>query len=287
MTANLNLTHNTGSAIRFTARLQQGFPAALKRAVNDTLRAVKAEHDRAIATEFQRPTPYMRNSLIAFYSSLARPQDPPTAVLRWRDGFRTARGSGATNYAEAVGAAFSSLRDTPAVKFVAPHVAGGERNTKRFEAKLQAAGYMPAGWRVVPGKDARLDAYGNISIGQIRQVLSQLRIASTTAGSQQNLTPRGNDRISPRKRAAAFKRAGGQYFALPKGRGRLPPGIYRRNSLERGPVARSISAVMLFVPATTYRRIYAFEAISQRTADAVFPAAFARRMADAQRAAGG
>ncbi|MFV0410883.1 MAG: hypothetical protein ACK5LJ_14660, partial [Paracoccus sp. (in: a-proteobacteria)] len=63
---------------------------------------------------------------------------------------------------------------------------GGRRSAKRAERVLQQVGILPSGWVTVPGQGARLDAYGNMSRGQVMQILSQLR-AQTTAGYTRNM----------------------------------------------------------------------------------------------------
>lgn len=284
----LSLTHNLGRGIAFTTKLQSEFPAALKKAVNDTIRAVDAAHDREVRSIFDRPTPYTLRSRIVFFASLKNPQAPAEASMRWRDGSSLRQGNTAGG--------------TPAVKYIAPHVSGGDRGTKRFERKLQAVGLLPEGWRTVPAAGARLDAFGNVSIGQLRQVLSQLGLASTLAGSSQNLPPRSGDKRGQRKRASAFKRAGGQFFGvagggtrseftvvggeavkvqrqLPSGRGKLKPGVWQRQP------DGSVLPVLLFVRNTRYRNRYAFDALSRRVADATFPGALRQRLQQAQAAA--
>ena len=65
---------------------------------------------------------------------------------------------------------------TPADRFLGPQIFGGARGHKGMERLLQANGMMPQGWFAVPGDGADLDASGNVRRGQIRQMLSQLKV---------------------------------------------------------------------------------------------------------------
>lgn len=108
--------------------------------------------------------------------------------------------------------------------YLLPQERGGARGLKKFERALQTAGALPAGYRAVPGPAARLDGYGNVSRGQIVEVLNQL----VGAGA---LSPGYRKVISARaaKRKAAARRAGRQYLAITERRaGGLPMGIYHR-----------------------------------------------------------
>jgi hypothetical protein len=152
----------------------------------------------------------------------------------------------------------------PPSKYLSAEIDGGTRHVKRFERALQLAGYMPPGWFAVPGRFARLDSFGNISRGQITQILSQLRI-TLVAGFTRNIS------TDPKKRAAAFRRAGGQYFAVKLGgRGRLRPGIYQRRDFGIGSAAPR--PVILFVQSVHYDRRFDFHGVAERVAEARYDA---------------
>lgn len=212
---------------------------ALTRTGQDVKRAEEAE----IASRFDRPTPYTRRAVQLTTATL----DRPVAIVELKDdGANDGSGHiGPTNYLSA-------------------QIEGGSRRLKRFENSLQLAGYMPKGWFAVPGRYARLDAYGNLSRGQIIQILSQLRITLVT-GFTRNL-PYDAGPLSRKKIDRAYKRAGGQFFALPNGRGRLRPGIYQRaTAAQTGPQVRP-RPVVIFIPSATYRKRYDFHGIAERTA---------------------
>jgi hypothetical protein len=233
---------SVGKQARFAAAV------ALTRTAQDVRDAERKEMQRA----FDRPTPYTLNSL---FLKPAKPGDLNAQV--WIKDDRA--GSG-----------------IPATRYLLPEIEGGARSIKRFEKALQLAGAMPTGWFAVPGQGARLDGYGNVSAGQIIQILSQLRI-TLTAGYNRNVS------LDPKKRALAQRRAGGQYFALPNGRGRLVPGIYQARDFAFGRAAPK--PVFIFVRRITYRRRFQFFEVAQRTVDSNFAGHFSEEFSKALRSA--
>lgn len=201
-------------------RFAAGFATGLTR----TVQAVQGDERREIDDVFDRPTEFARRQVYIETASAARLQ------------------------------AEVGVSDAPFTEgFLKPHIFGGGRRRKRFERLLISSGAMPDDMFAVPGKFARLDAYGNLSRGQIGQILSQLRIEPTSGrtsilprldareraavakGKAQGLRGLSNaersDRVGglakQRRINAAYRRAGGQYVAFPYGRGRnLLPGIY-------------------------------------------------------------
>lgn len=102
--------------------------------------------------------------------------------------------------------------------YLVPQVEGGQRKYKGFERALDNT-------KMVPGRGARMTKAGNISPGQIRQVLSVLGRAEMTAGYSANMTARSSVRNKSQR----------DYVYLPRGsaRGKLPPGVYERVSQKR------------------------------------------------------
>lgn len=142
--------------------------------------------------------------------------------------------------------------DAPApVDWLTPQEQGGSRYVKKFELALQLQGSMLAGQKVVPGRYATLDAYGNISRAQITQVIAQLG---------RDFSPGYARTISKRldKRLATAQRTGRTYVAIPRPVGRLQPGVYQRNGRELLPV-------FLYVSRVTYRKRIDLTAIAAST----------------------
>lgn len=218
---------------RFSARrLNAAIATALTRTALDVRQAVLIK----MPSVFDRPTPYTMNSL---FVKPAR-ADQLMAETYFKD--------------ETTGGGI------PATKYLLPNVLGGVRSTKRFEAALRAAGHLPAGWFVVPGAGAGLDAYGNVSRGQIVQVLSQLRI-TMTAGHTRNMP------FDERKQISAQRRAGGRFFVIKPGMRGAKPGVYQREFN-----GRNITPVFMFVTHAAYRARFDFEGIaSQAASDRLAP----------------
>lgn len=149
------------------------------------------------------------------------------------------------------------IRDQPAradapspLEWLGPQEFGGDRFVKKFERALMAQGSMPPGHKVVPGKYAELDAYGNISRSQITQVIAQLG-TQFSPGYQRTISK------SLTRRIASAKRHGREYIAFTKrGRGQPLPGVYQRDG-------RELHAVFLYLRTVTYRKRTDFEQISQ------------------------
>jgi hypothetical protein len=209
---------------------------ARTRTAQDVRRAEQAEMRRV----FDRPKPWTLGSV---YVKPATKRDPVATV--WLKDDRAASNAGA-----------------PAAKYLAPQIEGGDRRAKAYERILQRSGYLPAGWVTAPGPAARLDAYGNISKGQITQVLSQLR--TQHVGGYSSDLSRGTDARATRQRARALRSAGGRIFSTigAEGRGRLAPGAYLRPS---GNTRSAPQCILRYFQAANYERRFAFYSVAQRT----------------------
>jgi len=206
--------------------------AAVATALTRTAVEVKDGVRAKLPSIFDRPTPYTLNSIFV------RPAraDRLEAETYFKDDSAT------------------SKQGIAATKYLLPEVHGGPRRAKRFERALQMAGHLPAGMFIVPGADAQLDAYGNMSTGQIIQILSQLRI-TLTAGHTRNmpLPTKGNER----KVINAQRKAGGRYFVIKPGTKGAKPGIYRREF-----IGNNITPIAMFVRAPSYAARFDFDAIA-------------------------
>lgn len=156
----------------------------------------------------------------------------------------------------------------------------GDRRLKAFELALQRVLAMPAGYKALPGQKAKLDAYGNQSVGEIRQILSWFDGAERWSGSTQNMGAKGREK----KRKGTRNRRGFEYFSVMPGskKGKLVPGIYRRTLFAfvgpRGGTTTAVEPVMIFVPRASYRKRFDFYGVAQRTADREIAAQFAAAM---------
>ena len=139
---------------------------------------------------------------------------------------------------------------TPHSQTLAHLFTGGSRQWKKFEGLIRASGAMPAGSIAVPGKGIRLDARGNMSRAQIKELLGALRTGMQTVrrkGKQQQATG---------------------YFVLPRAQGRRPAGIYKRTTtggwVGGGKSSSGITPMLVFVPMGTWRRYINLDAIAQK-----------------------
>lgn len=215
-------------------------PYAAAKTLTRTGQQVKAAEGEEIARSFSNPTPYTKGSVYLQTATKTRLQ-----ARVW-------------------------LKDQGSKpSFLMPQIEGGARPMKRFETRLKMTGFMSADQRAVPGTAAKLDAYGNMSRGQINQILSQLKTA-VVQGDFSNATN------SKRSRA---KRANVQYF-VSKGPGssrsgfagkvrgqygqHLPAGVWERRVHAWG---QSVRPVLLFVNGTKYSRRLDFFGVAQRVID--------------------
>jgi hypothetical protein len=164
-----------------------------------------------------------------------------------------------------------ATKATPATRFLAPQIQGGPRGQKRFERALQAVGAMPAGYRAVPGQAARIDAYGNMSRGQIVQILSYFK-AFPEMGYKANMTAQGRAKLA----RSTNRRQGFVYFVGRPG-DRLPLGIYQRFSFGAG---SAVKPVLLFVRSAVYQERFDFAYVVQTTVEKGFQAEFTKAVAD-------
>jgi hypothetical protein len=104
---------------------------------------------------------------------------------------------------------------------------------------------------VVPGKGAKLDAYGNMNLGQLIAVLSKLGTIREAQG---------------RSNRTGTRYANAQYF------------VSRGEHLHRGVWQRmpghKLMPIYLFVDRVTYRRIFEFDRVAREAALRFLPEEF-------------
>lgn len=220
---------------------------AMAKALTQTATAVRDEAKSEMFRAIDRPTPYTLDSLWLSPAKVGQ----LSASVWFKD---DAPGGG-----------------TPATRYLIPQVEGGGRSIKRFEKALQLTGHMPRGWYLVPGAGANLDRYGNISRGQVVQILSQLRV-QLVAGSERRMGEGA-------KGIAAQRKAGGRFFVVPPGQ-RVAPGIYQREFM-----GRNITPVVIYVKSVGYQKRYDFYGTAQRVIDAQLRPRFAAALNEALRTA--
>ena len=209
-------------------------------ALNKTAEQVRAEIQVEMQRVFDKPTPWVINSLRIKYASKTKLM----AEIEFKD-------------KNSVESARSMLE---------PHVYGGARHYKAMEARLFNAGLLPAGWNVVPGGAANLDAFGNMSQGQITQILNVLQ--TYTEAGYNTANSKTIDRLAKgSKKKGTY---GFTYWVNPpptsqpaKGK-HLPPGVYQRVYSGFG---TSLKPVLIFVKRAAYKARLDFWGISKRAAE--------------------
>lgn len=156
---------------------------------------------------------------------------------------------------------------------------GGLRKLKRHEQALSRVGILPAGMAIVPGEAAKIDAYGNMSAGQINQIISWFR-AFGEQGYAANMLQKGRARLARGSKAKGTQ--GFAYFCLKKQVGKLSPGIYQRFSFSKG---SAVKPVMIFVRIPQYRKRLDFYGVAERAAVDEFNIQFPRMYEEAMRTA--
>lgn len=148
--------------------------------------------------------------------------------------------------------------------YLFPQVYAGARKEKRFERALRYAGILASGERAMPGQDATLDAFGNMSNSEIKKILTATRSAGDVY------------RRAGAKRAVGSTRAGktNGYFAGQVGKTR---GVWKA---EGKGAARTVSPILIFVTKRpTYTGRLDFEEIARTVALREFEPTFRRLLA--------
>jgi hypothetical protein len=125
--------------------------------------------------------------------------------------------------------------------YLYPEVFGVARGRKAYETALLRVGALRSNEFTVPAKAMPLDANGNLPVGIVRTILSQLE-ASGSAGQGYS----SNKTDSARSRRTVAKR--GTYFVPRPGSG-LPRGIYRRTRSGGGWTTEMVLKIVVGKPA--------------------------------------
>lgn len=225
------------AVIKSLRGMQKQIPVVVSQAINNTANKVQTELKNSMKTSFDRPTPFTLNSLFL------KPSTPRTLT--------------ATVF----------VKDPPRLSdkqhYLLPHITGSRRTYKRSEGALWHIGILPGSNAIVPGRFANKDSYGNMSPGQIVQILSYFK-AFGQQGYRANIT----DKKKAKMWKGSKKKIGTAYFAGRPGGGRLPLGIYQRFNLGHG---SAIKPVMIYTKhKPTYTKRWPFEEIGRRVCDQEF-----------------
>lgn len=253
---NLNVRIDVRDVIRQLADIKdRQLPFATSLAINRTAQKVKEREQHEIRDVFDRPTPFIQNSIFIKPSNKLN----LTAKVGVKD-----NGFG---------------KGIPAIKPLEAEIVGGERRLKRYEVALRSIGVLPEGYFTVPGDGAEIDGYGNMKAGQIRQLLSYFR-ANRDVGSISNST----DATRAKLARGTKKKAGVSYFVGKPGD--APLGIWRRSEmgLFSGP-SKPLMPILIFVQSARYEAVYDFDFVARQTIEREFDGQFIRAWAEAERTA--
>jgi hypothetical protein len=209
-------------------------PFVLSKTINNVAQKIKKAEVEEMKSVFDRPTPWVLNGLYIQSSTKTN----LSAEVFFKDRSAMAKG-------------------TPLSELIKPQVHGGTREFKRSE-RLLGNKY----W--VPGAKVRLNKYGNVSGGQITQVLSVLK---RSVDPYQNITARSMKRNKkPRN-----------YFMIRNKSRNLRPGIWERTSKGH------VKPILMFVRRPGYRARLNFYGIGRRIAVEQMVTTFHQNMREAIR----
>lgn len=268
--ATIKVDHELGNLTKILDQIgKEQIPFATAKAL--TLTAKDAERDtyQEIDRVFDRPTPIVRKGL---FVKPATKRDL-TAEVFVKD--RPLGGKNPNSLAQLLRHQFG----------------GGDRIVKVFERALRREGLLGQQEFIVPGDGAKLDRYGNISRGQLAQILSQLGIgapgydnkSTNSARSRRNVAKAGKifwSRGPGTPPAGAYR--GGRFRSFD-----LSTGVYQGRGtqhLPRGAWMRAgdgVKPILIVVGQPRYTRRVDMAGISQRAVQRYFSAHFQRAYREA------
>lgn len=208
-------------------------PFAASQAANKVAYEIRERWKKNAPKAFDRPTPLTINA--AMYRKATK--DRPYAEIYIRD---------------------EAFKGTPPAKYLLAEVDGGKRKHKGFERLLQSRGLLSPSQYAVMGRGAQTNQFGNVSVGQITKILSQL-------GAQRDGYQNQTD-VSRKRRRGKRNNRDGEYFVVTKRRGALRPGIYER--IGRGSGVRSI---FIFTNTANYQQRYDIFGMAEDTWKKLMP----------------
>lgn len=231
-------------------------PFATMQALNQTMFEVHAGWGDEIEKVFDRPTSFTRRSVLYKKATKQRLE----AQVFVRD---------------------EAAKGNPPARYLQPEAIGGPRRPKPYENDLRAAGVLGQGEYTVPARGMRLDGSGNIPLGVITAILSDLQ-ASKDERQRSTRESRGR-----RARRRSLKRSVYFYWPGDTGQGRtrhrLPRGIYERIATGFGSGIRMVLAIVSDTP--TYSVRFDAYGLARKIFHARFPINFNEHLARALKSA--
>ena len=229
---------------------------ATQQGINKTAWDVRDGLKQEMPTVFDRPTPFTINSLKVYPSKTS----DLTAEI--------------------------NFKGKPSDHYLRPEVFGGARPQKMFEKRL--------GSYLIPGKDAPLDRYGNVSGSQIMRMLSVLGMARTGQNQTDASAKRKMRTLSGYKEFVVIN--GNVYERVPEpGKGLSPkakkglkPGVYQKGANGAIDKARGLK-LWFFTPKKNpaYHPLFKYNKISKQIIDERLAVNIRKGIAMAFKRAGG
>lgn len=250
------------------AGMQKQVRFATAVALTRTAKIAQQDAAREFSARFDRPTPTVMKGLWTKPAT----RDNLAAMVYVKD--RPLGGKNPNSLAQVLAHQFS----------------GGGRIAKQLELVLRRDGFLGGDEFVVPGAAAKLDRYGNMSRGQIVQILSQIGVRS--AGYDSSPTGSKRSRRNVSRAGVIFWSRGAQGVRTPltdKATGiiygfkggsasHLAKGAWMRTA--QGP-----RPLLIAIRAPGYRKRIDLAGIVQRAVDRNWSREFDRALADAMRTA--
>lgn len=252
---------------RDAERIVSGQEVAMRKAVNDVVRAAQRAELQTMRGAFDKLVPYTQRAIGAQFVGVRPDKAHKVEASVYVKARRDVRAG-----------------ETRPESYLQPGIEGGGRSQKRFERALQRKGLLPAGWLTTPGRGAQLDAYGNIAGAQIVKLMAYLRLFGEEA-KRQNASDKSLARTRRGTRGSkknALGTFGREYFVVMPGKKGLHPGIWVRKRINSlfGVGKSGPEMVVAFVASARYRRRYAFGAPSRLIVDRQLPAYRAKRLTE-------
>lgn len=211
------------------AEIRKQIPFAISKALNDVAVMVKDAERKEMENVFDNPTPYTLNSV--FFKKATKQKFEVNIIVR-----------------------NEAAKGTPPVKYLEPQIFGGTRRAKSSERQLREKGLMDDNMFYAPGAGARLNKYGNISPGQIVQILSALksfREAGYTSNYNENSTRKSKNPLASK------------IFVQKEWGKALYPGVYQRTKT-------GVKPLLIFLENPQYKERFNFFKVGEQIYDANF-----------------
>ena len=215
------------------AEIKKQIPFAISKALNGVAVEVKNAERKEMEYVFDNPTPYTLNSV--FFKKATKQNLEVSIIVR-----------------------NEAAKGTPPVKYLEPQIFGGTRRAKSSELQLREKGLMDEGMFWAPGGGARLNKYGNISPGQIVQILSALK-SFREVGYNANYTNRtGRKSKNPLASKIFVQKEWGKA---------LYPGVYQRTKT-------GVKPLLIFLENPQYKKRFDFFQVGESVYDKEFEKQF-------------